>query len=346
MCADRSTDAARGGPRLAPGRGVPPHRTSDSVVGEGPQPPPARPRPACLGRSPAEGDSGTAYSQQVESSARAIEAALAAARSQGLPTAGPRVLRDLTNVLVHLAPAPVVARVPIALAALRPRAWVAEQVELARFLVDRGAPVAPPAVDVDPGPHDAGGFAVTFWQLVDHDESRFDAEAAGRALARLHDALRDYPHPLSTFDRLDEVERLLSEQRPSELITPAQLDRLREVFRLLRAELLPPGRPIHGDSHFGNVLWTPAGPLWSDIENVCEGPIEYDLACLVWRGAPETSLAVAAYGGHDPAMIARVTPFLALFLAAVTLRIVGRVPNPAAADEARRRVARAAAYAG
>lgn len=52
---------------------------------------------------------------------RALQAALTVAKQHGLPTRNARILRDLTNVLVHLAPAPVVARVPLTLARLRPR---------------------------------------------------------------------------------------------------------------------------------------------------------------------------------------------------------------------------------
>jgi len=49
-----------------------------------------------------------------------LPAALAAAGDLGLPVGEPRVLRDLTNVLVHLDRAPGVARVPVTLARLRP----------------------------------------------------------------------------------------------------------------------------------------------------------------------------------------------------------------------------------
>ncbi|MEJ7568987.1 MAG: hypothetical protein WKF41_12060 [Gaiellaceae bacterium] len=53
----------------------------------------------------------------------AVEAAVAVARGLGLKVEEPRVLRDLTNVLVHLVPTPVVARVPVTFARLRCRSW-------------------------------------------------------------------------------------------------------------------------------------------------------------------------------------------------------------------------------
>lgn len=215
-----------------------------------------------------------------------VIAALNAGRRHGLPVDRPVVLRDLTNVLVHLAPAPVVVRVPVTLARLRPPEWFAEEMRLAQFLAAEGAPVAPPSDEVDPGPHDQDGFAITFWRWIDHDPARADPVAAGRSLRELHSVLERYPGELPACDRLDEVRSLLAK---------LGLDELLEL-----AERLEPldGRPLHGDAHLSNVLWSPAGPLWSDLENACRGPVEYDLACLRYRGLPQAEAAIAAYGDH------------------------------------------------
>jgi len=52
-------------------------------------------------------------------------------------------------------------------------------------------------------------------------------------------------------------------------------------------------RPLHGDAHPGNVLLTADGPRWTDFEDVCLGPVEWDLASM-----QVTDDAVAAYPGH------------------------------------------------
>jgi hypothetical protein len=255
----------------------------------------------------------------------------------GLPADEPVVVRDLTNVLVHLAPAPVVARVPITLARLRGAEWFDEEMRIARFLAANDAPIAPPADDVDPGPHERDGFHVTLWRWIEHDPARFDPAGAGRALRELHEALGRYGGVLPTCDRLDEVRRLLATFE-----TTDEIDRLRAL-----ADQLEPleGRPLHGDAHLSNVLWSPAGPLWGDLENVCRGPVEYDLACLRFRGLPAAEDAITAYGTHDEPAIDAVMPHLTLFLAAWTLVVVGRTSAPAAQAEARRRVERALSYA-
>jgi aminoglycoside phosphotransferase (APT) family kinase protein len=270
---------------------------------------------------------------------RATAAVVAVARAQGVPADRPRVVRDLTNVLVHLEPAPIVARVPVTLARLRGREWFAQVLGLAQFLADAGAPVAPPADVTDPGPHAYDGLTVELWAFVEHDPGQFDPVAAGRSLHELHEALAAYPEWLPGFERLDEVGRLLDSLAPSELASAGDLAALREAHTRLSSEALPGGRPLHGDAHFRNILWSPDGPLWTDLENACAGPIEYDLAAAVWRGSEGTAEALAAYGSHDPAVIERVTPFLALLLAAWTIRVVERNQEAAAARaELRRRL--------
>jgi Ser/Thr protein kinase RdoA (MazF antagonist) len=266
---------------------------------------------------------------------RALAALLAVARQLGLPTGDARVVRDLTNLLVHLAPAPVVGRVQLTLSRLRGDAAAVTEVRAAAFLADRGAPVVPPADEVDPGPHRRDGYLVTFWRLVDHDPARADAAAAGRALRDLHHAFAGFDGTLPTCDRLDEIGSLVASFPPS-----PELGELASF-----AERLPPldGPPIHGDAHLRNVLWTPAGPLWGDLENVCRGPVAYDLACLRFRPTPESEAAIAAYGAHRD--VDAMLPYVTLFLAAWTPVVAQRAGTDDARAEARRRIERALAYA-
>jgi hypothetical protein len=258
-----------------------------------------------------------------------LRAALSAGRVHGLPTSDPVVLRDLTNLIVHLRPAPVVARVQLTLGALRGAAWARTEIDAALFLAAAGAPIAPPATDVDPGPHEIDGLLVTFWAFVDHDPALADAAAAGSALRELHEAFAAYDGELPTCDRLGEVRGLLDDPE------------LRGF-----ADRLPPldGAPVHGDAHLSNVLWTRDGPLWSDLENICRGPREFDLACLRFRPTPEADTAIAAYGEHDAAEIERALVYVTLFLAAVTPLVADRV-GVGGRVEAKRRVDRALDYA-
>lgn len=58
---------------------------------------------------------------------------------------------------------------------------------------------------------------------------------------------------------------------------------LREVFDTLLPDLDGrqfTSRALHGEPHDGNRLVTPFGIRWIDLESVCRGPVEWDLAFL------------------------------------------------------------------
>ena len=127
-----------------------------------------------------------------------LAAAIAVASDQGLPTAGPRVLSCRGNLIVHLIPAPVVARVATLTGWTRadPYRWLARQVAVAGHLAKRGGPVVAPASRADPGPHRSHGLAVSLWDYVPPSEQRPRPEETSEALAQLHLAAADFPGQL------------------------------------------------------------------------------------------------------------------------------------------------------
>ena len=83
------------------------------------------------------------------------------------------------------------------------------------------------------------------------------------------------------------------------MLEPGVLTALRDRHAEILAGLDGIGGPelvLHGDAHPGNLLWTPAGWLWTDLEETCRGPRAFDLAVLV-RGqdAADAATALAAY---------------------------------------------------
>lgn len=67
---------------------------------------------------------------------QALRAAVAVGRRVGLPVRDPVVLSDAFNLVVHLAPSPVVARVPTVTARLRPDVleWVRREIAVGTHL--------------------------------------------------------------------------------------------------------------------------------------------------------------------------------------------------------------------
>lgn len=257
-----------------------------------------------------------------------LAAALAAGRAAGLVVDEPVVLRDLTNLVVRLAPAPVVARVPLTFTRLRGREWLEAELRLVGELRDVGLPVTGPARDVGPVLSEHDGYLVSLWELVPEDaHAALDAHAAGSALRRLHDALADVdPTGLEHFARFDELTRLVSQLELRE-------DERRDFGHALDAAaatvagLDAPLQPVHGDAHLRNVISTPT-PVWADWENVCLGPRELDVCALVIRGRDlNVDAALAGYGPFDEALVEVLLPLHALFLAAWTFSLAERIPS-------------------
>ncbi len=132
---------------------------------------------------------------------RAIAAATEAGRGLGRTVEAPTVLHDVFSVIVHLAPAPVVVRVPTVLprtVAVDPAGQAAQQrreLAVAGWLAGQGHPVVAPSPLVAAQPVRAGGFGMTFWTFVEQLPDPGTGRGAELA-AELHAALRGYPEDL------------------------------------------------------------------------------------------------------------------------------------------------------
>jgi hypothetical protein len=117
-------------------------------------------------------------------------AALVLARRLSLPTGDPVILSSRGNLLLRLAPAPVVARVATLTAVSRkdPFAWLAREVAVAGYVASRGGPVVAPSALADPGPHRQDGFAISLWEYVAAADGTAGPAESGAALAQLHRA--------------------------------------------------------------------------------------------------------------------------------------------------------------
>jgi hypothetical protein len=213
---------------------------------------------------------------------------------------------------VHLKPAPVIARVMTGTAMLHGdvESWLAGEVAVGAFLGERGLAVAPRGV-LAPGSHQHEGLWMTFWEFVEHDASRPlpRADELGGSLRELHAALAGFPGELGQLsDVRDWLDRLLGELHPSPRLTPQDRDLLRSHLQALTPTVFEsslPAQAIHGDASISNLLHTDDGLIWNDLEDVCVGPVHWDVAGLILearaRGGSEGFVAdfLRAYGGPD-----------------------------------------------
>jgi hypothetical protein len=222
-----------------------------------------------------------------------VRAAVAVARTLGLRVADPVVLRDVSNLLVHLRPAPVVARVATstALARVDVVEHFRRAVDVTAYLAGRGVPVVGPSDKVPAGPFTRDGMVVSFASLVSHDPTWTPTDFALR-LAELHGELRSYPGPLPTRGPLADIDAA----RATWTRSPDQLASFTEVRdALVACWPAEDVQPLHGDAHPGNLLMTPRGPLWNDFEDTWRGPVTWDLACLALTRRLDGMTAAADY---------------------------------------------------
>jgi hypothetical protein len=236
--------------------------------------------------------------------ARALAAARAVALAHSVACEDAVVLAGGSNVLVHLKPAPVVARVMTGTAMLHGdvETWLAGEVAVGAFLGERGLAVSPSDA-LAPGPHRHDGLWMTFWAFAEHDASGAlpRAEELGGALRELHAALAGFPGALGPLrDVRDWLDRLAAGLPDG--------DQLRSRLRALSPRVFEsalPAQAIHGDASMSNLLRTGDGLLWNDLEDACVGPVHWDVAGLVAdaraRGEDEAFVAdfLHAYGGPD-----------------------------------------------
>jgi Ser/Thr protein kinase RdoA (MazF antagonist) len=114
----------------------------------------------------------------------------------------------------------------------------------------------------------------------------------GRLIGRMHavGAARDAPHrPRYTIERY--VREPLEALAAGGFITPAFAGRYRDVALGIAEKIAAPlararAQRIHGDLHWGNVLWGSDGPILLDFDDCQVGPPVQDLWLLA-RGASE-----------------------------------------------------------
>jgi hypothetical protein len=258
---------------------------------------------------------------------RALAAAGTVASAYGLKLDEAVVIYSESNVLVHLRPAPVVARVMAGTVVLHadPRRWLEREVSVLEFLAPSGAAVSPSPL-IAPGPHFQDGLWMTFTEWIPEVQpdpefhsvvSIDDAGEFGRMLRSLHDALRSYDRELGGLVEVrEDIERLLGQLRPADAQERATIASLGERLNALGTvfESSLPTQALHGDISFRNLLRTGRRCVWNDFEDTFRGPVHWDVASAVGslrlQGADTRSVRemLDVYGWNDERELA---PFLA-----------------------------------
>jgi hypothetical protein len=213
-----------------------------------------------------------------------IRAATETAIAHGITPDRCDILQDGSTLVLRLTDS-LVARVVTDLDGPREgSAWFARENAVAQHLARHGAPVIPIHPDLPPGPHERLGYTLNFWQYVTSIPAEPEPEIIGSTLYHCHEILRTFPDPLPEIAILTESLALLETLDRRGLFPSATLtllhDRLVPAIAILAGF---PHQPLHGDAHPGNLMHTTLGLLWTDWEDTFSGPVEWDLASIIWN---------------------------------------------------------------
>lgn len=181
--------------------------------------------------------------------------------------------------------------------------WFARENAIAQHLTEHGAPTIPLHPDLPPGPHEHLGYPLNFWEFVTRAEAAPDPAEIGRTLRLCHEIMRRFQEPLPKLAILTESVAILQDR---ELFAQSTQQMLRDHLTT-SIEVLSryPHQALHGDAHMGNLMNTTRGLLWTDWEDTFAGPVEWDVASIIWNAQildqdqSTVNTILAAYGAVD-----------------------------------------------
>jgi hypothetical protein len=210
---------------------------------------------------------------------------LSTAIEWGLTDITPSELSEGGNLIIHLAPYPIVARIATVLSeADEGFAYkiLDRELRVARYLHSKDVPVLLPTSLVEAGPHNVAGAWLTLWTYVSPTALQPPSSSeAVNLINKLSMAMKDFEDEvpmLGVWERTCQSAQRLR-QNPDERIQ-ALLQMFQNLDEQMRVEpdLL---RPSHGDAHAGNLIPSPEGWIWMDFEDVSLMPAYWDLASYV-----------------------------------------------------------------
>jgi len=159
--------------------------------------------------------------------------------------------------------------------------WFARENAIALHLTQQGAPVIPLHPGLPPGPHEHLGYPMNFWQFVTRIDTEPERFEIGRILRQCHEVMRHFAEPLPQLAILTESLAILDQRELFPKLTQQMLrDHLTTSIEVLGTF---PHQALHGDAHMGNLMNTTRGLLWTDWEDTFAGPVEWDVASVIWN---------------------------------------------------------------
>lgn len=214
----------------------------------------------------------------------AILAASRCAQQYGIQSDRCEVLQDAHTIVVRLTDTLVARIVTDTEGPRQGTTWFSRETALTAHLTRQGAPVIPLHPDIPPVAHMHDGFAMNFWRFVTAIDVTPDPRDIGITLHQCHQVLQTFSEELPSLAILHESLTILEQQAVRDDLSRDSIDLLARHLQSSIEILSPcPPQALHGDAHGGNLLMTTDGLLWTDWEDAFAGPIEWDLASIIWN---------------------------------------------------------------
>lgn len=218
---------------------------------------------------------------QIPNAKPPIRAAIETAAAHGIVADRCDILQDGSTLVLRLTETLVARVVQDRDGPRQGTDWFSRENAIALHLTRNGAPVIPLHPDLPPGPHEHLGYPMNFWVYVTRVEDEPAPAEIGAKLRQCHGILRSFAEPLPFMGILTETLAILEQREVLPLPTQRMLhDRITKSMEALHHL---PAQPLHGDAHMGNLMNTTRGLLWTDWEDTFSGPVEWDIASLIWN---------------------------------------------------------------
>ncbi|WP_442600733.1 phosphotransferase family protein [Paenibacillus sp. KN14-4R] len=203
----------------------------------------------------------------------------------GLSEITPIVLSNGGNLIIHLAPHPIVARLANVIS--QEETGLAykrlyRELQVARHLQIKNVPVLLPIDLLDAGPYNVDGTWMTLWNYVPPTQlQRPSPSEAVRLVSDLSIAMKDFFDELPVLGVWERTSQSAARlMKSSDQRIQALLKLFHKVDKQMRLEtsLLI---PCHGDAQARNLVPSSKGWIWTDFEDVSLMPAYWDLASFV-----------------------------------------------------------------
>lgn len=252
------------------------------------------------------------------------------AQENGLVDIDPIILNESANLVIHLSPYDIVARIALYdLNTSHIKDVMQKEIEIANYLEEKGIAVISPNKLVNYEPIDLGGHWMTLWNFERREErEKLTSVEAIHYVEKLTNAMKGYEGKLpvlGVWKRVHESAKNLSKSDDS------QIQRLVVNYNILNKDInnidVESLVPSHGDSHAKNLYPAKNDWLWMDFEDASLMPEYWDLASFLanialFRGL---NISIVQQVVENKEIVKSKSKFFMILKARILMSIIGNL---------------------